>query len=334
MKSLIPKTLETSIRLDAIVKHLGIGKRWCGQESEKAVVQSCLSKVSVLLEGLEPSGEALAVKTAKHFQVLFEEVRTENDINTLEQIYLYGKREIGFARLRDEIHSSNVDALLFQRMNANPNDIDRWVAVLNLTITEDRAYWNKFHELSHRLAEPPQQVLPFRRHLTNDRDEVEKLIDTIAGQVAFHPQIFSPYIQTLKNSSLTFTEIENVRNSYAPSASLLSVTNAVVQRIERPALAFIASMKTRQNSIQNEKDLRIEPQSRNTLAKENDLFLFKNMRVPQCSCAYETFLTGIPLTAIENTKDWTTKSGDTIPEHIVTVSAMRLNERIYGIMVM
>lgn len=157
MESYNSKTLEVALRLDAIVKYLGVGKQWRGQDSEKEVVHACLDKVSKLLVGLEPTGEALALRTAAHYQVRFEEVRIEEDITSLEQKYLIGKKELGFARLREEIHSPKVDALLFQRLNANPDDLDKWVAVLNLTFTEDRAYWNRYHELSHRLAEPPRK---------------------------------------------------------------------------------------------------------------------------------------------------------------------------------
>jgi len=221
---------------------------------------------------------------------------------------------------------------LFQRINANPDDPDRWVAVLNLTITEDRAYWNKYHELSHRLAEPPQKILPFRRETTDNRDVVEKLIDTIAGEVAFHPHLFSPYMATLKTAPATFEAVSAVRNAYSPSASLLAVTNAIVQRMERPALAFVASMKAKRNGPQNKMDLRVEPQCRNALAQANDLFLIPNMRVPRSSCAYHTFLSGCPMTSLESTKDWTTTSGKAIPQHYVTVSAIKLGDRIYGMM--
>jgi len=332
VKSVNPKPLETALRLDAIIKNLGIGKNWDDQESEKEVILACLEKVNGLIEGIAPHGEAFASRVAKHFQVQFEEVRTKDDIDLLEKIYLHGKREMGFACLRDEIYTPNVDALLFQRTNAKPSDFDRWVAVLNLTVTEDRAYWNRFHELSHRLAEPPQYILPFRRQLTTDSNEVENLIDKIAGHIAFPSQIFMPYIHNLKYSPLTFEDIKNVRNAYAPTASLLAVTNAVVQKCERPALAFVAIMKAKKYNPNGNIDLRIEPHCRNKLARENDLYLFNNMRIPLHSCAYHTFRTGVPTSAIENTRNWTTSDGKAIPEHTVTVSAVRLNERIYGLM--
>jgi hypothetical protein len=82
----------------------------------------------------------------------------------------------------------------------------------------------------------------------------------------------------------------------------------------------------------SEKSLRIEPQARNTLAMDARLLLFSNMRVPLSSCAYQTFITGLPLVENENTRDWTTSDGSRLSEFNVTVSAIKLNERIYGIM--
>lgn len=242
-----------SLRLDNIVKNLKVGKHWSGQASQHAVIEACLAKVDPLLDGLEPRGEVFATRIAKNQQVQFEEVHGEEDITDLEERYLRAKREMGFALLREEIISPNVDALLFQRQNAHLRDPDRWVAVLNMTHTKDRAYWNRFHELSHRLAEPPQLSLPFRRQLFGDDDPVERLIDTIAGHLAFHPRIFSPHLRKVQHKGLTFDLVQQIRMDYAPSASLLSVSNAVVKMWDRPALGFIASEKPKKKGPPTEK---------------------------------------------------------------------------------
>jgi hypothetical protein len=204
MTKYLPISLATSLRLDSIANNLKIVKKWSNTTSEQDVIDACLDKVKTLVNGITPRGEIFAEKVAKSQQVQFEEVHDEKDISLLEDIYLKGKGEFGFARLRDEIKSPNVDALLFQRINAKNKDHDRWVAVLNMTQTKDRAYWNKFHELAHRLAEPPQQILPFRRQLANDYDPVEKLMDSIAGNLAFHPRIFLPHFQGTSESNSYF----------------------------------------------------------------------------------------------------------------------------------
>jgi len=333
MRNANSRTLETSLRLDAIVNHLGIAKHWEDNgHMEVDVISACRDKVSSLLTKIEPKGEILAQVIATHFQVQFEEVRTNFDIDKLEEVYLYGKKELGFAQVREEIASPSVDALLFQRINATSSDRDRWVAILNLTITEDRAYWNKFHELAHRLAEPPQPVLPFKRQKVNDRDEVERLIDLVAGSIAFHPSLFSPHVSPLQKMPLSFEIVEMVRQAYAPTASLLSVTNAIVSAWPRPALAFVASMQPKRSGDGTRLDLRVQPQSRNKLAVEANLILRPNMRVPINSAVYETFRTGISSLVTESTNIWTFSTGGSIPIHPITLAGISLGERVYGIM--
>jgi hypothetical protein len=323
-----------SMRLDAIVKYLGVGKHWDDHGSERDVIDACVEKVNALIPGTDPHGEALASRVANHYKVLFEKVRDNSDIDLLEKKYLKEKKEIGFAMLRDEIISPDVDALLFHRHNATVDDLDQWVAVLNLMFTEDRAYWNMFHELSHRLAEPPQKFFSFRKQLvdSNSLDDVEKLMDNISGNIAFHPKLFIPYFPARRDIPLDFQIIEEIRRNFAPTASLLSVTNAVIQRWERPAIAFVAAMKPKKYGPQNQLALRIIPQARNKLSYETDFRLFKNMRVPESSCIYQTFRTGFPETDVEQTTTWTTCNGSKVPNHTVTVSAIRLDKRVYGVM--
>jgi hypothetical protein len=319
-------------RLEAILRHLKVGKKWKGIASVQAVVDACEEKVHGLLDGLEPRGEFFSQKIAQELQVKFEEVHDDADINTLEDVYLRGKGEIGFAMVRQEIQSPNVDALLFQRTNAQRDEPDRWVAVLNLTVTKDRAYWNRYHEIAHRLAEPPQYLLPFRRQLISERSEVEDLMDAIAGRLAFHPKIFSPHFDQFLAEPLTFELVQKTNLLYAPSASLLSVMNALVDQWNRPALAFVARMKPKRGESPTAACLRVEPQARNEKARETGFLLFGNMRVPIASCIHDVFHSGIAVTNQENASDWTTSSGKKVGSFGVTVSAMRLGPRVYGIM--
>ena len=82
-------------------------------------------------------------------------------------------------------------------MHAEELAPDRWVAVLNLQDTAAKAYWNRFHELAHRIAEPPQGILPFRRHQFEASNPVEALIDSVAAEFAFYGPAFRPIVQRL-----------------------------------------------------------------------------------------------------------------------------------------
>src|SRR5262249_32713495 len=108
------------------------------------VVAMCVRQVQPIIDAhADRTGEEINAAIAKHLGVQFEEVRTVDDIDRLEQKYLVEKREIGFAQLADELADKTVDALLFERIHATPDAPDRWVAILNVQETEARAYWSR-----------------------------------------------------------------------------------------------------------------------------------------------------------------------------------------------
>src|SRR4051812_35443097 len=120
------------LRLDAIAKHLKIRSRYGNPAFPSDVKAACLSRVAPIIENHSPcTGEEIALSLGENLCLTFEEVHGPHDVAKLEDHYLKGKKEIGFAQLRDELHPG-VDALLFQRMYARPGDPDSWVAVLNL----------------------------------------------------------------------------------------------------------------------------------------------------------------------------------------------------------
>src|SRR5437867_2435353 len=134
---------EEVMRLLAISDHLGVKRNWDEAGFEDEVIQASLRRVEPIVRKTRPrTGDGVASSLAAHFRVFFEEVYAFNDVERLEQKYLREKGEIGFAQLRDEISNSAVDALLFQRIHAAPEDPDQWVAVLNLQNSASRGYWD------------------------------------------------------------------------------------------------------------------------------------------------------------------------------------------------
>lgn len=319
------------MKLDAIARNLRVGKQWAGPEMVKDVVAASIARADPVLAGVPPSGELVAAKLAAHYRLQFEEVRTKRDIDALEDRYLRRKRELGFAQLRDELQDPRVDALLFKRIHAAEDDPDRWVAVLNLLLTEDRRYWNKFHELSHRVAEPPQQLLPFRRQRTDDRSAVEVVIDAIAGELGFHRRLFRPLVWAIERAHLTFDDIRSIQEAFAPTASLLAVTNAVVAHWSRPALAFVARVRGRSRDDRLDRALRVEVQARNDAARQADLYMIPNMRVPKGSLVYSVFESGLKSTGSERLGMWETSGGDRLPDHRVLISAVSVGTQVYTV---
>jgi hypothetical protein len=293
-------------------------------------------KIDPLVKTLLPcTGEQIALGLGDHLCLTFEEVHGPCDIDEIETRYLKGKREIGFAQLRGELAQPGVDALLFQRMNAGERDPDRWVAVLNLQQSAAKAYWNRFHELAHRIAEPPQRMLPFRRHQFEAANPVEQLIDSIAAKFAFYAPAVRPRIDRLaRRRWLNFDVIEEFRMDYAPTASILATMNAVVRFWPRPAVALTAEFRGRKNAPGVDRALRISVQGCNTAATTAGISFFSNMRVAGQSPISEAFDLGIPQDALENLGTWSTSNGQVLEPLVVHTSARRMGQVVYAIMSM
>src|SRR5580698_147019 len=97
-------TTHDLMRLDAIAKHLKVKTRFPQLAFTADVKAACLSRVAPVIDKLLPSnGEEIALGLGDHLQLIFEEVHGPHDVIELENRYLKGKREIGFAQLRGEI---------------------------------------------------------------------------------------------------------------------------------------------------------------------------------------------------------------------------------------
>jgi hypothetical protein len=321
------------VRLDSIADHLALRRRWGESGFEEDAVQACVSRLAPIIRKAHPkTGEEIAAVLAAHFSVHFEEVRGPDDILQLENTYLRQKRELGFAQLREELENPHVDALLFRRLRAEPHDHDKWVAVLNLQLTDAKAYWDRFHEITHRAAEPAQRVLPFRRHRVERTNPVERLIDRIAGELAFYTPMFGPLVKGAhKRHRLSFATVEDLKAAYAPSSSLLAAANAVVKHWPSPAVVVTASVRGRKSDPNKDRSLRIATQTAGIIAWEPRLYFFPNMRIPMSSPIYAAFSQKRKIEGLENLGAWNTTSGQSLPRIPVFTSAICLGNVVYGL---
>jgi len=328
--------LESSLRLDAVAKNLGLGRRWRGKELIPLAVKACLVKVreAVCLDTII-SCEQVADSIARSYQVRFEEVRTPEDLESLENRYLKQQKELAFGFLRDELSDPKVEALLIQRRKANDADPDRWVAILNSLRTTDRAFWNKFHELGHRLAEPAQLILPLggiRREIAARPNTLERLIDSIAAEIAFMSEVVGGPLSQLNEPDVTMEGIINFRNWVAPTSSLLASMNAFVSRHPRMVVAFQAEYRTKANGLADTADLRVRPQGKSVSAENARMLLLRNMRVPHSSCVWATYCDGMARTEVESMTNWKTSDGSSLKWNAAIVSATKIGPVVYGTM--
>lgn len=327
-------TAHELLRLDAIAKHLKLKIRYPADGFTESVIEACLERIAPVVDKLLPcSGEQIALGLGKHLHLTFEEVRGPADVDDLLTRYLKGKKEIGFAQVPDQLALPDVDALLFERMHAQERDPDRWVAVLNLQDSDSRGYWSRHHELAHRIAEPPQGILPFKRHQIEASSPVEALMDAIAAEFGYYEPAFRPLVELCaRRSRLTFDAADFLHRQFAPTASLLATMKAIVKYWPQPAAALVAEYRGRMGAPHLDQALRVTPQGYNTAAIEHGLqFTFKNMRVPQGSPIDVAYRTGLEQDEFEHLGHWSTSRGKCLAPLNVHTAARRIGKRVYAL---
>lgn len=313
-------------------EHLGVRARPDQPSFEAEVAEASVRQIrSVIERNAQATGEAIIAAIATHLGVRFEEVRTDHDIAHLEQKYLVEKRELGFGLLARELADPGVDAVLFQRMHAAHDAPDRWVAVLNLQETQARAYWSRPHELTHRLAEPPQRRLPFYRHRTDAQNRLERIVDLGAAELAFPAVAVGPRVLRVGHKELTWDLINTIRADFAPTSSLLSAAKAVLRFWPQPAFLLQAKMRGRSSRPTTDVALRVNLEARTDSASASGVQFYRNMRVPNTSPLLHTFATKRHISDIESLGRWVTSGGSGLPDRRSLTSGLSLGTVAYGI---
>lgn len=324
--------LDEQQRLLAIREFLRVHARPDDPHFGQEVAEAAILKVQpILLQHADGFGEDIIAAVAQHQGVRFEDVRNHDDIAALEQKYLVEQRELGFGMLKHELSDSSVDALLFQRMHAEPEAPDRWIAVLNLQETESRAYWSRTHELIHRLAEPPQRRLPFFRHRTDRGHRVEEIIDLGAAELAFPVLVFAPRVQVVSHQALTWDLVRELRQQFAPTASLESAVRAVLRFWPQPAFLIKAEYRPRKGTAHKDLALRVSIEGFSPAAEVSGVRFFPNMRVPPTSAIWGTFFSRLEDTEFEKLENWTTSQGKALPDRQALTSAIPVRDFVYAL---
>lgn len=325
------KLLDQRSRLARIRAHLDIRTSIDSPRFADDVTEACRAQIDSLLEGVKLScGEDVLAHLARRLHVHFEEVHTDPDLARLEQKYLHEKHEIGFGQLAKQFSDPHVDALLFERERAAADAPDRWVAVLNLRDTAARGYWSRSHELTHRIAEPPQQNLRFYRHQNDRANPLESMIDKVAAEIAFYRPSFEPIVNTLTSQLLTWELIDTIRTLHATSCSRLATAHASLRYWPQPAYLLAARFAGRKGRPNTDRALRIEIKGFSPNANE-ELFFIQNMRVPPSSPIWHVHQSGEAISAYEQLGHWGTSDGTRLRDARVLTSAFRYRETVFAL---
>lgn len=321
------KQLDQKQRLLAIREHLRVKARVDSPGFPQEVADACVDAVKpIILRNSTQQGEKIVAAIAVNLGVRFEEVQSHDDIKRLEQKYL-PQLELGFGLIEKELSSDEVDALLIQREHADPHAHDRWVAVLNVQKSRSRAYWSRPHELVHRIAEPPQKRLRFYRHKNDYENALEKIIDLGAAGLAFPDIAFAPVVGRFSGEDLTWSLIERIRLTFAPTASLLSVAKATLRFWPRPATLLIAQMARKKSDPHAPAKLRIKTEGFSEVP--GGVFFIPNMHVPQSSVVMHAFVNRTLEADYENLSSWQTTDGKQLPDRLAFISAQGLSDKVY-----
>ncbi len=265
---------------------------------------------------------------SRQLSVYFEEARSDADVQEIQTRYLE-QRELGFAQLSLELSDPSVDAVLLKRNHVAGNQDHQYVAVLNLKEGASRAFWNRVHELGHRVVEPPQRSLFFRHKAS--KNKIEEITDSVAAEIGFFSPVFEKAIAPYLGNALDWHVVQLIRQAYCPAASLLATTKSIIRHWPRPVWLIEAGSRGRRSGGAQDVALRASVKGCSESAKETGVFFFPNMRVPSTSPIADTYILGEEVSYQEQLGRWTTSDGKSLPNRGAFVSARPYGEVVLAL---
>lgn len=294
-----------------------------GPGAETAIVDYCRRQVTHLTAkvGLPPTLGELLERVAACLDMEFVEIRSDEDLGDLIRRFP-PKVEPALVRVRAEF-GDGTDAITIKRLNPQPWE-RRYLAVINCQgLHYHRRFFTKWHELSHRLIDGEQLALAFRQTTTDRKEPGEILVDKVAGELAFFPDIVAPIAEKcIRESGITFKSVNALRRAVAPEASRHATALDLIRHSDQPTwlLRCTETLKlseARKASPQNGRKkavakLRVVEVSPNDKALRSGVRIHRWMRVPPSSVIRHALRAGLGATGSEPLQEWTTSSGGPI----------------------
>ena len=243
------------------------------------------------------------------------------------------RSELIFATLAEQL-GPHVYAITFKL--TRPRDGDRrFVSIIDCRGDKAwRKYFSKWHELAHLLTLTPQARLKFcRTHAEpEEKDPEEALMDVIAGEVGFCPQLVRPHA----TGKISFEKIAALRERLCPDASQQASLIGLVKAWPAPCVLVEArpGLKAQERrSLAQERFpfhvgpaevLRVVNVTANSAAQRDDMTIHRNMRIPKQSVITRVFEDS--LTSLEAEEDlawWTLSRGGGLAPLPIAVKARR-----------
>jgi hypothetical protein len=329
--------------LIAAAKRLGLPARG---DIERSLIRHATETIRtwIAAHGRPKNLSDLLDKVATSFSVEIVEIHSDADIEALLK-RIPPTREPVLARLTAELDDST-DAVILQRQNRADWEMP-YLAVINCRgWHRSRRYFSKWHEVIHLLLDGRQLRFAFRKRAAKRKHPEEVLVDKIAGELAFHPDLFAPVFQAELEAAgrLTFDVVERVRAQIAPDASRESAIYACVRHCSEPVfllkarLLYKNSEKRQLNDLLSGLDdvnppqpkLRVLLSSANDAAAQLGIRFHENMQVPETSLVSQAFNGAEDrVEGPERLEIWQTSSGGPIGRGRLYIEARRRGEDVW-----
>lgn len=321
--------------------------------AEMAIRNYCFRRVKRIVAAfgkIENLNQLLEV-ISSHLEMKFEEVHKDEDLELISRNYLK-KKELIFSRLHKEL-DQKTDGLLIRLEHAKAWE-PKFVAVIDCRGYKAwRAYFTKWHEISHLLTTPPTQMtFQFRRIPSFKKGAEEQIVDKVAGDIAFYADIFYPALvqKIARDGRLTFSAIESLRETVCVGASRVSTLYAAIRQIPTLQLLVIAGLgyKRDEERLLNSGQLDLFPEQKQKIipklravevsgtqkAQSIGFRIHRNMQVPEKSVIYKMFenpeLFGETTTEYENLSWWEHSKGHLQEEEII-VEARMSRDKVFAL---
>ena len=324
------KSLKNSLQITRLATDLQLHHK---EDPVRSILTFCHRRInSIYREFHCTTLSELMMAAAAKLDTLFIEVHDDADLAHFRGSYLE-RGELIFATLAEQL-GPHVYAITFKL--TRPREIDRrFVSIIDCRGDKAwRKYFSKWHELAHLLTLTPQTRLKFcRTHAEpEEKDPEEALMDVIAGEVGFCPQLVRPHT----TGEISFEKIADLRERLCPEASQQASLIGLVKAWPTPCVLVEArpGLKAyeRRSLAQVRFPFHDEPAAvlravkvtTNSAAAHVGMTIHRNMRVPKQSVITQVLEDGlISLEADEDLEWWTSSSDRGLAPRPITVKARR-----------
>ncbi len=342
-------TLSRSPKLISMARGLGLAS----DDAAQTILSFCRKRIAKILKS------ACSIQTIWDFErivcanlnLVIHEIWNDDELREFSLRYARDEGDSKFAALDMDLEKEDTFGVIYQRHKRNDAGEFQYVAFVDCRGHKAwRRFFTRWHEIAHCLTSYEQYEFPFRRTNTTDiqKDPVEKLMDIIAGELAFTETLFRPVLHaTLGNRRLSFDTAEEVRRLFCPDASAQATLNACATHAIKPTVLLEAGLGLKKSQQQALRDgqlnllptrapspcLRVLRSMSNAEARKIGLQIHKNWRVPGYSIIAKVFNSEFESDgeAVENLSSWKSSDGSSLSDFDVVIQARKVQDKIVAI---